>query len=111
MINATKKWIFLKISSIILIPLMMWFIINFVSIYDQSHTEVLAFFNNQPAKFLLSLFLITAFFHSALTISEIFEDYIHVEKIKIPPPSGLLPWASYSSGSHDAAGVRPFWAL
>ena len=83
MINATKKWIFLKISSIILIPLMTWFIINFVSIYDQSHTEVLAFFNNQPAKFLLSLFLITAFFHSALTISEIFEDYIHVEKIKI----------------------------
>ena len=31
----------------------------------------------------VSLLLITAFFHSALTISEIFDDYIHVEKIKI----------------------------
>ena len=81
--RSTKKWLFIKFSSLLLIPLMAWFIINFVSIYDQSHTEVLAFFSNQPAKFLLSLFLITAFFHSALTISEIFEDYIRVEKIKI----------------------------
>ena len=83
MINATKKWIYLKISSIILIPLMTWFIINFALIYDQSHREIVAFFSNQPANLLLSLLLITAFFHSALTISEIFEDYIHVEKIKI----------------------------
>jgi len=28
---ATKKWIFLKISSLILIPLMFWFILNFIS--------------------------------------------------------------------------------
>ena len=83
MINATKKWIYLKISSIILIPLMTWFIINFALIYDQSHKEIVAFFSNQPVNLLLSLLLITAFFHSALTISEIFEDYIHVEKIKI----------------------------
>ena len=83
MINATKKWIYLKISSIIPIPLMTWFIINFALIYDQSHREIVAFFSNQPANLLLSLLLITAFFHSALTISEIFEDYIQVEKIKI----------------------------
>ena len=31
---ATKKWIFLKISSVILLPLMFWFIINFVKVYD-----------------------------------------------------------------------------
>ena len=29
---ATKKWIFLKISSIILLPLMVWFIFNFIAI-------------------------------------------------------------------------------
>ena len=83
MINATKKWIFLKLSTIVLIPLMFWFIINFVSIYDKSHSKILDFFSQQPSKFLLSLLLIIAFFHSALTISEIFEDYIHIQKIKI----------------------------
>ncbi len=80
--QATKKWIFIKVSSVILIPLMFWFIINFVSIYDQSYSEVLNFFTNKLNKFLFSLFIILAYFFSSLSISEVFEDYIGDEKIK-----------------------------
>ncbi len=79
---VTKKWLFLKISSFILIPLMLWFIINFVSFYDKNYQEILKFLTTQPSKFLFSLFLIFAYFFSALSISEVFEDYIHDEKIK-----------------------------
>ena len=79
---VTKKWLFLKISSLILIPLMFWFIINFVSFYDKNYQEILKFLTTQPSKFLFSLFLIFAYFFSALSISEVFEDYIHDEKIK-----------------------------
>ena len=82
MINATKKWIFLKASSIVLVPLMIWFIINLVLIYDKEYVEVVNFFSTQPSKFLISLLMIVAFFYSSLSISEIFEDYIHDEKIK-----------------------------
>ena len=82
MINATKKWIFLKISSIILIPLMVWFIINLVLIYEKDYVAIVSFFSTQPSKFLTSLLMIVAFFYSSLSISEIFEDYIHDEKIK-----------------------------
>jgi succinate dehydrogenase / fumarate reductase membrane anchor subunit len=82
MIIATKKWIFLKISSVILIPLMTWFIINLVSVYDKDYFDVINFFSNQPTKFLTSLLMIVAFFYSSLSVSEIFEDYIHDEKIK-----------------------------
>ena len=82
MINATKKWIFLKASSIILIPLMVWFIINLVSIYENDYVDVVSFFSTQPSKFLTSLLMIVAFFYSSLSISEIFEDYIHDKKIK-----------------------------
>jgi|TARA_B100001540_G_scaffold35536_1_gene31493 succinate dehydrogenase / fumarate reductase membrane anchor subunit len=82
MINVTKKWLFLKISSVILIPLMLWFIINLVSIYDKNYLEVVLFFTTQPSKFLFSFLVIFAFFYSALSISEIFEDYLHNEKIK-----------------------------
>ena len=79
---STKKWLFLKYSSIILIPLMIWFIINLVSIYDLDYVEVVSFFTKQPSKILFSIFIVIAYFFSALTISEIFEDYIHDEKIK-----------------------------
>tara|TARA_B100000579_G_C22392120_1_gene647811 strand:+ start:114 stop:443 length:330 start_codon:yes stop_codon:yes gene_type:complete len=82
MIGATKKWIFLKLSSIILVPLMLWFIFNLVSFYDKSYEQVLIFFTNQPTKFIFSLFIIFAYFFSALSISEVFEDYIKNEKLK-----------------------------
>ena len=79
---AAKKWVFLKISSVILLPLMFWFIINFVSIYDNDYSEVVRFFTNSVSKFLFSLFIIFAYFFSSLTISEVFEDYIADDKIK-----------------------------
>ena len=80
--TSTKKWLFLKLSSLILIPLMIWFIINLVSIYDLDYVEVVNFFTKQPSKILFSIFIVISYFFSALTISEIFEDYIHDKKIK-----------------------------
>jgi len=82
MIVATKKWIFLKISGVLLIPLMLWFILNFIRIYDQGYNEVIIFFTNSSSKFLFSLFIINAYFFSALSISEVFEDYVQNNKIK-----------------------------
>ena len=79
---VTKKWLFLKFSSLILIPIMLWFIVNFVSIYENDYQSVAFFFTQQPTKILFSIFIVTAFFFSALTISEIFEDYIKDQKIK-----------------------------
>ena len=80
--TSTKKWLFTKISSLILIPLMTWFIISFISIYDKDYFEITNFFSNQPSRILFSVFIVIAFFFSALTISEIFEDYLHNDKIK-----------------------------
>ena len=80
--SATKKWMFMKISSGILIPLMIWFILNLVSIFDKDYIEVVNFFTTQSSKFLVSLMLVFAYFFSALSISEVFEDYVQDEKIK-----------------------------
>ena len=82
MINATKKWIFLKISGAILVPMMLWFIINLINIYDQGYDDIVNFFTNSISRFLFSMFIINAYFFSALSISEVFEDYIGNDKIK-----------------------------
>ena len=79
---STKKWLFTKLSSFVLLPFMVWFILNFISIYKNNYTKVALFFSEQPSQILFSIFIIIAFFFSALTISEIFEDYIQDEKIK-----------------------------
>jgi succinate dehydrogenase / fumarate reductase membrane anchor subunit len=79
---STKKWLVIKFSSIILIPLMFWFIVNLASIYDESYTEIVNFFSKTSSKVIYSLFLIAAFSFFSLTISEVFEDYIKSEKMK-----------------------------
>ncbi len=80
--SVTKKWLFLKASSVVLIPLMVWFILNLVSVFDKDYIEVVSFFSKQPSKLLVSLLLIFVYFFSALSISEVFEDYIQNEKFK-----------------------------
>jgi len=80
--NSTKKWLAIKFSSVILIPLMFWFIVNLTSIYDEGYTEIVNFFSKTSSKALYSLFLIAAFSFFSLTISEVFEDYVNNEKIK-----------------------------
>ena len=79
---STKKWIFTKISSLILIPFMIWFLISFVSIYDKGYLEIIEFFSSKVSKVLFSLLVVIAFFFYTLTISEIFEDYLQDEQIK-----------------------------
>jgi succinate dehydrogenase / fumarate reductase membrane anchor subunit len=40
------------------------------------------FFTSSSSKFLFSVFIIDAYFFSALSISEVFEDYVQNDKIK-----------------------------
>ena len=65
---------------------MIWFLVSFVSIYDKGYLEIIEFFSSKTSKILFSLLLLLhSFFISryrTLTISEIFEDYLHDEKTK-----------------------------
>ncbi len=82
MLNATKKWLSLKLSSVIMVPFMIWFLVNFVSIYDSNYENIVEFFSSSQSALIFSTFIIITFFHSALSISEIFEDYIGSEKTR-----------------------------
>ena len=57
MISATKKWLFLKISGVLLVPLMIWFILNFVAIYNQGYFELVNFFTKGISGFIFSIFI------------------------------------------------------
>ena len=81
--KSTKKWLFIKFSSLFLIPFMVWFILNFVSIINNNdYNSLFTFLSEQPSKILFSIFVFLSLFFYSLTISEIFEDYMSNEKIK-----------------------------
>tara|TARA_B100000902_G_C26479864_1_gene514232 strand:+ start:178 stop:507 length:330 start_codon:yes stop_codon:yes gene_type:complete len=93
MILATRKWLFLRISSLILLPLMFWLILNLVKLYDKNYQDLVAFLTSQPSSLFICLFFIFAYLFSALSISEVFEDYITDEKIKNAANKGLYLFA------------------
>ena len=80
--KSTKKWLLIKLSSLMLIPFMAWFIINFVSILDNDYNRLISFLSENPSKILFSIFVFLSLFFYSLTISEIFEDYMGNKKIK-----------------------------
>ena len=51
-------------------------------IYDEEYLKLIDFFTKPFSKFLFSIFITNAYFFSALSISEVFEDYIKNDKIK-----------------------------
>ena len=82
MIKAAKKWLIIKITSGILIPFMVWFIINLVGVLDANNSQSILFLESFTNKIIFTLFLIFASIFYTLTISEVFEDYISNFKLK-----------------------------
>ena len=82
MISPARKWLLTKVTSVLLIPFIIWFLLNFVLIFDNDYQKIAQNFSSFSHKILFSSFLIVAYIFFSLTISEIFEDYIQNKKIK-----------------------------
>ena len=80
--NETKKWIFHRVSAIILAPLFAWFYFSFISLSQKNYQDTIYFFENPLFKTLTIALFFIGFFHVKISLNEIFEDYIHNKKIK-----------------------------
>ena len=80
--KAPQKWIFQRISALIVAPLIIWFLISLISLSNGDYNSVINFFNEPLFLILTIILLISGFFHAKMGLSEIYEDYIQDEKIK-----------------------------
>ena len=78
----TRKWILHRISAIILAPLYVWLYFSFLSLSTKNYSEAIYFFKNPLFEILTITLFCVGFFHAKISLSEIFEDYIHKQKIK-----------------------------
>jgi len=78
----TRKWIFHRISAIILAPLYVWLFFSLILLSTQNYSEAILFFTNPLFKVLTIMLFFVGFFHARISLGEIFEDYIHNRKIK-----------------------------
>ena len=80
--KASRKWLFQRISALIVAPLIVWFLVSLISLSVSDYNSVINFFSKPIFLFFTIILLITGFFHAKIGFGEIFEDYILNEKIK-----------------------------
>tara|TARA_B100000287_G_scaffold171064_1_gene161343 strand:+ start:496 stop:819 length:324 start_codon:yes stop_codon:yes gene_type:complete len=80
--NETKKWIFHRISGLILAPLYFWLYFSLISLSTENYFEAINFFENKLFQILTIMVFFIGFFHAKISLNEIFEDYIHNKTIK-----------------------------
>ena len=78
----TRKWILHRISAIILAPLYFWFYFSLISLSIKNYSEAIYFLKNPVFTILTIIVFFVGFFHAKISLSELFEDYIHNQKIK-----------------------------
>ena len=80
--GGTRKWILHRVSAIILAPIYVWLYFSLISLSTKNYSEALYFFTNPLFKILTIILFFVGFFHARISLSEIFEDYVHDKKIK-----------------------------
>ena len=80
--NETRKWILHRISAIILAPIYVWLYFSLILLSTKNYLESIYFFENSLFRILTIIVFFVGFFHAKISLSEIFEDYIHNQKIK-----------------------------
>ena len=80
--KETRKWILHRISAIILAPLYVYLYFSLILLSTKNYSEATYFIKNPLFEILTIIVFFVGFFHAKISLSEIFEDYIHNQKIK-----------------------------
>lgn len=81
--NGTHHFMTQRTSAIILIPLVLYFLYAVIELTEaKQFSDVVAWFGNPVNSALAVVFFLTGFYHAALGIQVIIEDYVHHEPTK-----------------------------
>jgi len=72
-----------RITAVSLIPLSFWMVFFTQQLLTASHTEIVAWLAEPIDTTIAIVWVIAAFYHAALGLQVVMEDYIHTEWLKI----------------------------
>lgn len=81
--EATSHWWAQRLTSVALLPLVLWFAYSAIGFVDADHLTVLAWLGDHVNAVLMILLVVTLFYHADLGLKVIIEDYVHREGLKI----------------------------
>lgn len=75
--NGVQHWWMQRLSAVALVPLTLWFIAAIIAHTGADYPIFIAWMRNPISSILMVLLLIAVFYHAALGLQVIVEDYVH----------------------------------
>ena len=81
--EGVEHWWLQRITAVALVPLSLWFVIAIIRLVGADSDGVRDWVGNPLPAIMLVLLLIATFYHAALGLYVVVEDYIHAELTKL----------------------------
>jgi succinate dehydrogenase / fumarate reductase membrane anchor subunit len=82
--EGVGHWRMQRVTALALIPLTLWFTASLITSARDGYDTFILWLRTPFASVSMVLLLIALFYHSALGLQVVVEDYVHADRIKIP---------------------------
>jgi succinate dehydrogenase / fumarate reductase, membrane anchor subunit len=81
--EGVEHWWRQRLTAIALVPLVLWFVIALVGHLGGSYQQAVQWIGSPIPAILMVLLIGATFYHAALGVQVVIEDYVHVEAVKL----------------------------
>jgi succinate dehydrogenase / fumarate reductase membrane anchor subunit len=81
--EGVEHWWRQRTTALALVPLVLWFVIAVIGLIGADRAAIVALVHNPIPAMLLILLIVATFYHAALGLQVVIEDYIHGEALRL----------------------------
>ena len=75
--DGVEHWWIQRVSAVALVPLTLWFVVSIIAHTGNDYATFIVWLRTPLASILMILLLIALFYHTALGLQVVIEDYVH----------------------------------
>ena len=81
--EGVEHWWRQRTTALLLVPLVVWFVVSVIGLVGADRAALVAWMRNPMAAVAMILLIAATFYHAALGLQVVIEDYVHGEAAKL----------------------------
>lgn len=81
--EGVEHWWRQRTTALALVPLVVWFVISVIAMIGGDRAAMVAWMHNPMAAVLTIVLIVATFYHAALGLQVVIEDYVHGEGLRL----------------------------